>query len=93
MFDAICYGSEKAPNKRENIDFLLKKYDVSRDQVCYVGDAVSDIKVCQEAGVTCFSAAWQKCSDTALLEKENPGRVCSSVENLCQFLVRDNTGW
>lgn len=90
MFDAICYGSEKAPNKKENIEGLLKEYDVSRDQVCYVGDAVSDIRACQEAGVTCFSAAWQECSDIALLEKENPGRVCSSVENLCQFIVRDN---
>lgn len=86
MFDVICYGSEKASNKRENIDFLLKKYDVSRDQVCYVGDTVLDIKVCGEAGITCFSAAWQKCSDTALLEKENQGRVCFSVEKLYQLM-------
>lgn len=87
MFDVICYGSEKAPNKRENIEFLLKKYDVSRDQVCYVGDAVSDIRACREVGITCFSAAWQDSSDVVLLEKENPGRVCSSVENLYQRVI------
>ena len=50
----------------------------------------SDIRACREAGVTCFSAAWQDSSDIALLEKENPGRVCCNVENLCQFLGRDN---
>ena len=90
MFDAICYGSEKAPNKRENIECLLKEYAISRNQFGYVGDAVSDIRACREAGVTCFSAAWQDSSDIALLEKENPGRVCCNVENLCQFLGRDN---
>lgn len=93
MFDVICYGSEKASNKRENIEDLLKEYSISRNQFCYVGDAVSDIRACGEAEVTCFSAAWQDSSDIALLEKENPGRVCPSVEKLCQFLVRDNTGW
>ena len=93
MFDAICYGSEKTPNKKENIEGLLKEYSISRNQFCYVGDAVSDIRACGKAGVTCFSAAWQDSSDIALLEKENPGRVCSSVENLCQFIMRDNTEW
>ena len=69
---------------------MLKEYPISRNQFCYVGDAVSDIRACGKAGVTCFSAAWQDSSDIALLEKENPGRVCSSVEKLCQFIMRDN---
>lgn len=87
MFDAICYGSEKAPNKRENIEGLLKEYAISRNQFGYVGDAVSDIRACREAGVTCFSAAWQDSSDIGLLEKENPGSVYSSVENLYQRVI------
>lgn len=86
MFDAICYGSEKAPNKKENIEGLLKEYSISRNQFCYVGDAVSDIRACGKVGVTCFSAAWQDSSDIALLEKENPGRVCSRVEQLYQLM-------
>lgn len=84
MFDAICYGSEKAPNKKENIAFLLKQYSIFPGQFCYIGDAVSDIKACREAGVLCFSAAWQEASNFILLEKENPKRVYSSVWNLYQ---------
>lgn len=84
VFDVLCYGSEKAPNKKENIAFLLKQYSIFPGQFCYIGDAVSDIKACREAGVLCFSAAWQEASNFILLEKENPKRVYSSVWNLYQ---------
>ena len=54
MFDAICYGSEKAPNKKENIEGLLKEYSISRNQFCYVGDAVSDIRRVGKQGLLVF---------------------------------------
>ena len=84
VFDVICCGSEKAPNKKENITFLLKQYSISPDEFCYIGDTISDIKTCREAKVLCFSAAWQEVSNFILLEKENPRRVYSGVWNLYQ---------
>ena len=59
-FDEILYGSEIAPNKKENIEYLLKKYNISKEEFCYIGDTVQDIQTCQKAGVSCLSAAWQK---------------------------------
>lgn len=86
IFDEILYGSEVSPNKKENIEVLLKKYSISREHFCYIGDTVQDIKSCNAAGVVCFSAAWQKSSDVAALKNENPKYVFYHVRDLYQFL-------
>lgn len=85
-FDEILCGSEKAPNKAENIKYLLDKYSVSQDNFYYIGDTKKDVLACQEAGVTCLSAAWQDSSRNDVLEKENPGLVFYSVSQLHQYL-------
>lgn len=84
-FDEILYGSEFSPNKKENIEYLLKKYSVSKDDFCYIGDTVQDIKACRDAGVICFSAAWQESCNAAVLKKENPGRVFDCVGDLLEY--------
>lgn len=85
VFDEILYGSETAPNKKENMRFLLEKYAVSKDEFCYVGDTIQDIRACREAGVRCLSAAWQENADTAALKKENPDYVFSCVRDLYDY--------
>lgn len=50
-----------------------------------IADTAADIKACRQAGVVCFSAAWQNPSAAALLEKENPGHVCYRVNDLYQY--------
>ncbi len=82
VFDEILYGSEMAPNKVENIEVLLRKYSLEKEEFCYIGDTVQDIKYCRKAGVTCFSAAWQKMSDPAKLEIENPNHVLYNVNEI-----------
>lgn len=84
-FDDVLCGSEQAPNKTENMEYLLQKYAVAREEFCYIGDTAQDIFACRNAGVTCFSAAWQKSADAALLEQENPGHVFYRVKDLLEF--------
>ena len=85
VFDDILYGSEISPNKKQNIEYILKKYNISKDEFCYIGDTVQDIKICQEVGVYCFSAAWQKTSNVVALEKENPYYVFRNVKDLYKY--------
>lgn len=88
VFDEILYGSEIAPNKKENMEYLLQKYSAARDEFCYIGDTVQDIKVCRQAGVVCYSAAWQESAAVDILERENPDRVFSRVQDLYEHFVR-----
>lgn len=82
VFDEVLYGSEIAPNKKENIEYLLKKYNISRSEFCYIGDTVQDIQICRKTGVSCLSAAWQKNANAITLEMENPGCVFRRVQDM-----------
>ena len=88
IFDEILYGSEISPNKKENMEYLLKKYSISKEKFCYIGDTVQDIKDCQEVSVICFSAAWQESSNADILEKENPNHVFYCVNDLYEYFNR-----
>lgn len=90
VFDEILCGSESAPNKQEHIEHLLQKHAIPREDFCYIGDAVGDIKACRKAGVLCLSAAWQKQETKELLEKENPGCVFCNVKDLQEYI---KTNW
>lgn len=85
-FDEVLCGSELSPNKAECIEYLLKKHTLDKEDFCYVGDTLSDIKACKKAGVICLSAAWMENSPYDALEKENPRRVFLSVQDLIDYL-------
>ena len=85
VFSEILCGSENTPNKKEHIKYLLQKYAIPREDFCYIGDTIGDIKACGEAGVICLSAAWQKQADKKILEKENPDCVFSNVKDLQEY--------
>jgi phosphoglycolate phosphatase len=80
------FGDETRNNKAESIIKLLEKYDVSKDEFYYVGDAPTDIIACREAGVTCLSAAWSDGADIENLKKHNPDYVFYNIASLKTFL-------
>lgn len=86
IFDEILVGSELSPNKKENMNKLLKKYAVSKEELGYIGDTVRDIKDCREVGIVCFSAAWQKFNQADKLEEENPNHVFYCVNDLYHYI-------
>lgn len=74
--------------KKKNMEYLLKKYSISKEEFCYIGDTVQDIKDCQDIGVVCFSAAWQESPNADILEKENPHHVFYCVNDLYEYFNR-----
>lgn len=70
-FNPILVGSPKRNVKTDNLRQLLSTQHLAPNQLAYVGDAVSDIKAAQAAGIHCFSAAWAPSTQLAPLKAVN----------------------
>ena len=68
---------------------IMAQSGCSAEELLYIGDAVSDITACKEAGVRCLSCAWSPVVDAAQLETLNPGLVFSTVEELSAYLKKE----
>ena len=64
------------------VGFALFRASVKAEEAVYVGDTVSDVEACREAGIECLSAAWAKSARREALEAANAGRVVGSVQEL-----------
>lgn len=89
MFDFIGTGSPERNTKGDTLRRLFSSRGLSPDEVIYVGDTVSDVLACREAGVRCLSAAWSSICDTEELEKVNKGNVLYSIDELRRFFGLD----
>lgn len=86
-FDRIETGSAQKNRKAEAMTNLLMSYHLQPGEMVYIGDDVSDIAACREAGLPCFSAAWGATPANAVkLERENQGNVFYSIQALRDFL-------
>lgn len=88
VFKKVMYGSEKYYNKADSIRELLNEYNIKRNELIYIGDSFLDIKACNETGVICLSAAWDKLSNHKDLEALNPNHIYDSVYELEQYLTQ-----
>ncbi len=87
-FSEIMLGDEGYFNKAESIQKLMNKYSVKSDEFYYVGEAVSDVTACREAGVTCLSAAWSESVNLEQLIKFNPRFIYYDIVKLKDFLLK-----
>lgn len=85
-FSEIMVGDEMRPNKAESILKLLIKYSIEKEGFYYIGDAVSDVLACRDAGVTCLSAAWSASIDLEGLKKINENCIFHNISSLKVFL-------
>ncbi len=89
LFCTIKTGSDKYSSKAPAIVDLMRQFRLRPDNFLYIGDTVSDISACREAGVDCLSAAWGTTADIPALEAANPSRVFRSVRELCNYLTKN----
>lgn len=88
FFDDIETGLEDRPNKAQALEKLIRKYQLAKNEMIYVGDAVSDVHEARKAGVVCLSAAWKKPSERTELAKINPDYLMASTEQLYDYLIK-----
>lgn len=86
MFTDVLTGSAHGNRKAECLRSLMEKYGFAPEECIYVGDAVSDVKASRAAGVRCLSAGWCETAHHFALNRANPGRVCTSIDELRQRL-------
>ena len=87
FFESFQTGSPERNDKTAQLLALLERYDLKKEELAYVGDAVSDAEACIRAGVDCLSAAWAKSARIAELEKLNPGKVFRTVDTMQKYIL------
>lgn len=80
-----CYsGSMDGINKDENILQVLDDYGLEKENIVYIGDTLADVHTMREIDVDVLSVDYCGFDKEGkeLLEKENPGNVFYSVDEL-----------
>lgn len=89
-FEKIETGSPERNRKADAMRDMMADYKLQPDEMVYIGDAVSDITACREAGVKCLTAAWVAYPQMIpYLEAENKGYVFYSVKALQKFFYKN----
>lgn len=86
-FVSIQTGSPVKNDKTAQLESLMQKFGLQKDELVYVGDAVSDALASQRAGVACLSAAWTGTARLAELKQVNPDLVFEQVQTLQTYLA------
>ncbi|MDR1115049.1 MAG: HAD family hydrolase [Tannerella sp.] len=88
-FDSIDTGSPDKNIKAESLENLRDKYNLSPDELVYIGDTVSDIISCHQAGIRCLSAGWSRVADLKQLQERNKEHVFPTVQSLAAYIFRE----
>lgn len=73
--------------KDKVIKNLLKKYDLKKDEIVYVGDEIRDIVACRKIGVKIIAVSWGfNLKDS--LAKENPDYLIEEPKELVKVLSK-----
>jgi len=78
--ESNIFGKDKALNN------LVKKFNLLKENVYYIGDEVRDIEGCQKAGIKIISVGWGL-HDKKLLLKYYPDYFAEKPEEIIGFLI------
>lgn len=84
IFDFIQTTS-KIWSKNTSLDHLIKKNNLRREHVIYVGDETRDITAAQKLGVKVVAVSWGY-NSSKTLEKENPDHLVSNPIDLLKLI-------
>ncbi|MBX2975905.1 MAG: HAD family hydrolase [Ignavibacteriaceae bacterium] len=89
LFDMIVTGSDVKEHKpsAEGILVFLDKFNLQKDEVLMIGDAVADIKASRAAGVKVASVIWDSYAEEEV-KKLGSDFLFESVEELNRFLMQ-----
>ncbi|MHD0396399.1 HAD family hydrolase [Staphylococcus simulans] len=77
-------GSDKVRDYKPSPDgilYIVNKYNLNKDETVYIGDAIFDIQMAQNAGVASCAVTWGSHS-VEKLKLENPDFLITSVSQL-----------
>ena len=86
-FDLIISGSalpEPKPSPLA-VEMFVEKFNLNKNEIVIIGDAIADIKTAELSGITCLSAVWDSYAKADVI-KRNPDFVFETVSELRSFL-------
>ena len=86
-FQGAKYGSPEKNDKAAQLRELMNEYALAPEEIIYVGDAVSDVTACRDAGVICLTAGWASSARLEELNRINPGLVFLSVGEMQKYIA------
>ena len=86
FFEYVETGSPERVVKGECIARVLDAWEMSPDDVVYVGDAVSDIAACREVRVKVIAAAWAPSADVEALRRAEPDFLLTDMSELLSLI-------
>lgn len=87
-FEFVETGSSEGIIKDKCIAKILNKWKIPANQAAYIGDQPSDIIYSRKAGVLPIAVTWASTTDSNLLEKENPYKIFSKIEDFKNWLQK-----
>ena len=87
-FSVYYTGSPERNDKSAQLLKLMNDNNLQRDEIVYIGDAVSDVEACQKIDIKCLAAAWAKSARLSQLEAINPGLVFRTVEDMQEYMKK-----
>ncbi len=83
----LILSSDVNRRKENKIKILLDKFSISKDEVIFAGDTISDIKAAKAMGIKSIATAWgyQKRSKLA---KHNPDYIANMPQDVIKILEK-----
>ncbi len=79
--EKTLFGKEKALKK------IIKRHDLNKDRVIYVGDEPRDVNACQKAGIPVIGVSWGF-GGVAGLEPSKPDKIVDSSKQLYSEIMK-----
>jgi HAD superfamily hydrolase (TIGR01549 family) len=74
-FKSFLFGKSKDLNK------IIKKHNLNKNEVIYIGDEVRDIEACKQSKIKIVSCSYGY-NSKSLLEKSNPNYLIDNIKDL-----------
>ena len=78
---------EDARRKEQKIKILLSKFNLTKDEIVYVGDTVGDIESCKSAGIKIIAVTWGY-HGRGRLAKHNPDFIADKPQDIIKILAQ-----
>ncbi|OGI04872.1 MAG: hypothetical protein A2104_04575 [Candidatus Melainabacteria bacterium GWF2_32_7] len=85
-FEFVEIGSSEGLIKSEGIKRILSNWQIKKENVAYVGDAITDITESRDAGISPIAVSWASTTDHSSLITHNPHLIFSKTEDFMYWL-------
>ncbi len=79
-------GSRLMVKKDKKLRNVLKRYQLQKERLFYIGDEVRDVKACKAVGIRCGAVSWGQ-AHRNLLEQHQPEVIFDTASQIIEYLA------